>query len=694
MIKNNRNQNGFSLLELMVGMTLFSFITIGSFNFYIQYLNTAKNIAGKVKIQDLHNHFQYILSKPENCNATIQGFSNRQKVIINLADRKTDNAYEYDKFRELLDFGKSIQEGEWKRKGLGILSATLNINPIFFFKNHGYADIELTYIQRLASGNVETKIRKLKVTAEIESSEGTNSVVNCIPLNNQTMCHQDVSFLASFNDSTFNTFTAYKPQEDRRDSGTEYTYRASNLFEDNQGEYCVSHNICENGQWISRSLCYDSCRNKFWWDGKVTYEDQSALDSDASEDEPTCKTKTFHFTSNSRCNGSEVPEVTLPDGFFNETKSYTQGIKETISVVEDGITVSRDKTVAKVEAIFKCSYAGTWSLKYAKCTKFSCTNSSCQNIVSTPEWDIKLTEKTSSDPVTKQSLICPTRDKKVSVSSYDGTKSVEVKLGTLFQNRKFHIGDPRRLIINFKDKPSSATVVCNRDSSGNNMWKQIGDSIPSCEGFNNPVPKVDILFVVDNSGSMGDNQAALRSSIGHFLDKFFADIAETIDYRILVTTTDGSERGPFGKVNTRAEEDGLKSQLGSALAPGTGGSPYERPITYALQALKNSAFYRQTAVLALLIITDEDGDWNDEAAKLQELISFINQSKTGDDGIVDTNKVIVRGIINQDGYGKQVQQLTEKYLGDVLNVDDTSGYGDGLADFADEIVEKTLILGN
>ena len=700
MIKNKMNQNGFSLLELLVGMTLFTFITIGSFNLYIQYFNTAQSIAEKTRIQDLHNHFRYILSKTENCSATIAGLSNRQKVVINLADRKTGNAYEYDKFRELLDLGKSIQKGQQNKREIGIVSATLNINPIFFFKNYGYADIEISYIKKLSSGKKETKTKKIKVMAEVENSEGTYSAVSCLPLNSQTMCPHDVSFLASFNDSTFNTFTAYKPKENERDSGVEYTYRASNLFENNKGEYCVSHNICENGQWISRALCYDSCRNKFWWDGKVSYEDQSVLESDASEDEPTCKIKTFRFTSNSRCNGLEVPEITLPDGFFNEAKSYTQPIRKEITVIKDGVSVNREKTVAEVEVIFKCSYAGTWALKYAKCIKLSCADSACENKIPTPEWDIKLTRKTSSEPPTKQTLICPTNGKRVEVSSHDGTEKVTVKLGSLFPNRKFHIGDPRRLIINFKDKPSSATVVCKRDSSGNNRWKQIGDSISNCEGLNNPIPQVDILFVVDNSGSMGDNQIALGNSIGQFTNKFFSDVANTINYRILVVTTDFKVMGNYKKENYKNKESLLKSRLKIALKPPRRGSisDTERPIKAALKVLKDTSlnFYRRSAVLALLIITDEDWLFNDETVALGKLIKFINQSKTGNPSVKDTNKVVVRGVINLGGKAadKHVQRITRYYLGKVLNVDNRAGYGLGLADFSEEIVEKTLILGN
>lgn len=62
----------------------------------------------------------------------------------------------------------------------------------------------------------------------------------------------------------------------------------------------------------------------------------------------------------------------------------------------------------------------------------------------------------------------------------------------------------------------------------------------------NTVSKVDLLWVVDDSGSMADKQAKLAASFQRFIDQFTRG---AIDYRIAVTTTDvGSDKaGARGK---------------------------------------------------------------------------------------------------------------------------------------------------
>ncbi|MEM6997070.1 MAG: hypothetical protein AAF721_41585 [Myxococcota bacterium] len=50
--------------------------------------------------------------------------------------------------------------------------------------------------------------------------------------------------------------------------------------------------------------------------------------------------------------------------------------------------------------------------------------------------------------------------------------------------------------------------------------------------------KIDFLFVVDNSASMGAHQSALLSSFGPFMDTIFATVAAQ-DYHIMVVDSDG-----------------------------------------------------------------------------------------------------------------------------------------------------------
>ena len=60
------------------------------------------------------------------------------------------------------------------------------------------------------------------------------------------------------------------------------------------------------------------------------------------------------------------------------------------------------------------------------------------------------------------------------------------------------------------------------------------------EGIQIEVNKdVDILFVVDNSGSMGEEQANLSENFGRFVGVLEADDVKA-NYRLGITTTDDS----------------------------------------------------------------------------------------------------------------------------------------------------------
>ncbi len=65
-----------------------------------------------------------------------------------------------------------------------------------------------------------------------------------------------------------------------------------------------------------------------------------------------------------------------------------------------------------------------------------------------------------------------------------------------------------------------------------------GSGSGSAEGSTEGCRAVDFLFVIDNSGSMGDNQQALVASFGPFIDSILAAVDAGSDYHIMVTKTD------------------------------------------------------------------------------------------------------------------------------------------------------------
>lgn len=126
-------------------------------------------------------------------------------------------------------------------------------------------------------------------------------------------------------------------------------------------------------------------------------------------------------------------------------------------------------------------------------------------------------------------------------------------------------------------------------------------------------PKVDILLIVDNSGSMGDKQDNLSRNIGLFTNGL--ERMKLLDYHIGVITSDIGHKGKLaGKTNfiDRNTVDGMQI-LKENLLVGTNGHYSEMmfdPVFLALSSpivdVENFGFYRPDAYLVLIFITDTD----------------------------------------------------------------------------------------
>jgi hypothetical protein len=148
--------------------------------------------------------------------------------------------------------------------------------------------------------------------------------------------------------------------------------------------------------------------------------------------------------------------------------------------------------------------------------------------------------------------------------------------------------------------------------------------------------KLDVLFVVDNSGSMLTSQNNLANNFPSFIDKF---IEQGYDFRIAVTTTDAfygdqfiatgcslcyTEQTRFRTgvnppvyvidradydLSLAGEETRLKNDFTLNVKVGTNGSGDERAFSSFKAALSSSLnvnFHRADAFLAIVIVSDEE----------------------------------------------------------------------------------------
>ena len=138
--------------------------------------------------------------------------------------------------------------------------------------------------------------------------------------------------------------------------------------------------------------------------------------------------------------------------------------------------------------------------------------------------------------------------------------------------------------------------------------------------YSEEIQKLDILWVVDNSGSMATSQQRLTQNFPRFIQNF---LKKRYDFRIAVTTTD-AYRGQFSpsylaKRKLRSTSQGesfltpltldIESKFNQLAQVGTTGHGDERAfqsLEYVLTFSENANFRRPDAYLAIIIVSDED----------------------------------------------------------------------------------------
>jgi len=131
-------------------------------------------------------------------------------------------------------------------------------------------------------------------------------------------------------------------------------------------------------------------------------------------------------------------------------------------------------------------------------------------------------------------------------------------------------------------------------------------------------PVVDVLFVIDNSCSMGDDQAELSQNAPAFMDWFEGS---GLEYHIGITSTDMIAPNHRGKLQPIPGESDLwidqntqdpVEKFRQAAVLGSGGAFPERGIDGCYHALEtedggnNRGFQREDSALHAIAITDED----------------------------------------------------------------------------------------
>ncbi len=199
-------------------------------------------------------------------------------------------------------------------------------------------------------------------------------------------------------------------------------------------------------------------------------------------------------------------------------------------------------------------------------------------------------------------------------------------------------------------------------------------------------PRIDFLFVVDNSASMAKYQTNLIFNFPGFVDGIRSALGYVNDYHVGVITTDedhpwnvpgcqdglstlivntkSDECGPFAEgANYMTQEDDLDDAFACAARVGSKGWPFEKPMAALVEAVEgdladpgecNFGFLREDSLLVVVILTDEaDGQHPVPDPELKEGATSPGGPQEWFDAIVEArgggeSRVVIVSLINYE----------------------------------------------
>lgn len=225
--------------------------------------------------------------------------------------------------------------------------------------------------------------------------------------------------------------------------------------------------------------------------------------------------------------------------------------------------------------------------------------------------------------------------------------------------------------------------------------------------------KIDILFVIDNSGSMAYEQKSMASRTSNFIS-----VLKGLDWQIGITTTDPSSSigdGRLVQINTVSNryiidstwaDQNAQSALSSTLQRSETGSGSEQGIRAVYRAVERytaneanqRSLIRDQSQLAVVLISDEDESANTVKNNPQDLLKLIDTTFKGQKRF-NFHSIITRpgdkACLSTYGatYGERYQvmsQLTGGLIGDVC-ASDYAAQAKGIAQEIRNLL-KTLTL--
>jgi len=233
--------------------------------------------------------------------------------------------------------------------------------------------------------------------------------------------------------------------------------------------------------------------------------------------------------------------------------------------------------------------------------------------------------------------------------------------------------DESQLTITSND-PVNSEVIILQDGTGDIVhWYQ--DQYVQDESR-----LVDILFVVDNSGSMSDQQSELAAQMNDFMSVL---INMNVDYHLGFITTDSAVLQEFDGhswIDSRYPEP-VDWSIQVINSIGIYGSPYEQGINYAYQfaamaSTSNSRYWRDAANFAIVYISDEPDFSPGGYASYFNFFDTVKSSSSlvrqfaviGDypSGCIAIHPVL--GVSYSVPFGAGYYEMTQRYNGSIYSI--------------------------
>jgi hypothetical protein len=230
------------------------------------------------------------------------------------------------------------------------------------------------------------------------------------------------------------------------------------------------------------------------------------------------------------------------------------------------------------------------------------------------------------------------------------------------------------------------------DDNGTDDGDTIEEIIDNFTQNDDEYGNVDVLWVVDNSGSMANEQASLAANFNTFIDRF---LDQDINFKMGIVTTDG--RVGFAGVpvanslslltyaHAQNDENAFIANYMNMIQVGINGSGLEKGLYTSKTFFENYAsnWLREDAYLAVIYVSDEEDQSADTTASYVNYLQGLkaNANKVKAHVIVDVNGSQNNGMTTGGERYKAVANATGGTIHEI-----TSNFGTALDNISEQIV--------